>query len=119
MVLFDPGAGRQYQSSEMKLDVIPSKDPWYADGLSFTCTCCGNCCTGGPGYVWMSDAEIDRLAGYFKGSREAVIDEYCRAIGDKFSLKENVRQGNYDCVFLREEKVERREGDETVVVHTK
>ena len=40
-----------------------TNQPWYADGLSFTCTQCGNCCTGGPGYVWISDMEIDRLAG--------------------------------------------------------
>ena len=26
--------------------------PWYADGLSFECTMCGNCCTGPPGAVW-------------------------------------------------------------------
>jgi len=40
----------------MKLNVVRSEDrPWYADGLSFTCTCSGNCCTGGPGFVWMSE----------------------------------------------------------------
>ena len=27
--------------------------PWYRDGLRFTCTRCGNCCTGAPGYVWV------------------------------------------------------------------
>lgn len=32
--------------------------PWYAPGLSFTCTQCGNCCTGEPGVVWVSDEEI-------------------------------------------------------------
>jgi hypothetical protein len=54
----------------MKLDVIPPKEPWYADGLSFTCTCCGNCCTGGPGFVWMDDQEIDRLAEHLRLSRD-------------------------------------------------
>jgi hypothetical protein len=45
----------------MKLDVL---ETWYADGLQFTCSQCGNCCTGGPGYVWMSKEEIVRLAEY-------------------------------------------------------
>ena len=45
----------------MKLPVS-SDSLWYKDGLAFTCTQCGNCCTGGPGYVWLSDAEIDRFA---------------------------------------------------------
>src|SRR5205823_4333839 len=84
----------------------------------FTCSQCGNCCTGGPGYVWVSDEEITRLADHLKLSREQTIDDYCRPVEDKFSLKEVVRQGNYDCIFLREMPVERRDGD-SVVVHTK
>ena len=47
----------------MKLDVIQSAAdaPWFDQGLTFTCQQCGNCCTGGPGYVWISDEEIDRM----------------------------------------------------------
>ena len=51
----------------MKLDVIKDGgpgEPWYADGLNFTCTQCGNCCTGGPGFVWISREEIVRLAAH-------------------------------------------------------
>ena len=36
--------------------------PWYADGLRFACTQCGNCCTGEPGFVWVNDAEIAAIA---------------------------------------------------------
>ena len=35
---------------------------WYADGLRFKCTQCGNCCTGGPGYVWFDDDEAQAMA---------------------------------------------------------
>ncbi|MFM1805538.1 MAG: hypothetical protein RL136_2417, partial [Planctomycetota bacterium] len=28
--------------------------PWYAEGLRFECTQCGNCCSGGPGAVWFT-----------------------------------------------------------------
>ena len=40
-------------------NVEPQTDlPWYGGGLRFTCTQCGNCCTGQPGYVWISKKEI-------------------------------------------------------------
>ena len=35
---------------------------WYKDGLQFECTGCGDCCTGEPGYVWVSEQEIQNLA---------------------------------------------------------
>src|SRR4051812_13034732 len=94
----------------MKLNVLSKKDPrsgpWYADGLSFTCTQCGNCCTGGPGYVWISDIEIDRLAEFLKITRAQTIDRYCRKIGGKYSLNEHRTELNlYDCTFLKETKV--------------
>ena len=41
----------------------PDPEPtWYQDGLAFECTRCGACCTGAPGYVWVNDEEIARLA---------------------------------------------------------
>src|SRR6476620_4806016 len=85
----------------MKLNVL---DPWYADGLKFTCQQCGNCCTGAPGYVWISDVEITRLAAFLKIAEREVIRQYCRKVGQRYTLKE-IRNsaGQYDCVFLKEE----------------
>lgn len=78
-------------------------DLWYKDGLSFTCTQCGNCCTGGPGYVWVSDIEIDRLADHFKLDRETTLKKYCRTIRGRVSLKEKRDvDGQYPCIFLTE-----------------
>jgi Fe-S-cluster containining protein len=101
----------------MKLDVLPPRQdaPWYADGLSFTCTCCGNCCTGAPGFVWLSDAEIDRLAGHLRLSRDETLKQYCRKIGQRISLKETrTPQGNYDCIFLQEIPAKREKGKVTL-----
>ena len=36
--------------------------PWYHAGLQFTCSQCGDCCSGAPGYVWVNQAEIDAIA---------------------------------------------------------
>lgn len=89
----------------MELPVLVSrtKGPWYADGLSFTCTQCGNCCTGDPGYVWISDQEVQRLADYLKQPVREVVKKYCRRIGGRLSLKERKSlKGEYDCIFLEE-----------------
>jgi len=87
----------------MKLDVVDSAPAWYADGLKFTCTQCGNCCTGGPGFVWISEEEIGRLAELLELSREQTIERYCHQIGDRTSLRESQNaQGLYDCIFLKE-----------------
>ena len=91
--------------------------PWYKDGLRFTCTQCGNCCTGGPGYVWISRPEIDRLAQFLKLTPQQTIERYCRKIGDRFSLTETRgAAGAWDCIFLRDEPVHDKSGK---VVQTK
>jgi hypothetical protein len=92
----------------MKLKVLSSavhQSPWYSQGLGFTCTQCGNCCTGPPGFVWISEAEIVRLAEYLKLTPQEVVERYCRKLAGKFSLKEskNPRHGGYDCIFLKEQ----------------
>jgi len=96
----------------MRLPVLPGSPAhaaWYADGLQFTCSQCGNCCTGGPGYVWISEEEIRRLAGHLQLSTQQVRDRYCRTIGERISLNEICTpQGMYDCVFLKEDPVRGR-----------
>lgn len=87
----------------MKLEVLPPA-PWYAQGLKFTCTQCGNCCTGGPGFVWISDKEVTRLAEFLGLTPRQVLAKYCRKIGSRWSLKERrSSEGLYDCVFLTEQ----------------
>lgn len=75
--------------------------PWYADGLRFKCTGCGDCCTGGPGYVWVTQAEIDALATRLEMTPAAFERQYVRKVGVRRSLKE---RKNYDCVFLDAER---------------
>ncbi|HED64296.1 MAG TPA: YkgJ family cysteine cluster protein [Planctomycetes bacterium] len=77
------------------------EDPWYADGLRFACTGCGNCCTGEPGIVRASDDEVARMAGH-AGLEEAVFrDLYTHRLSSGgVALRE--RSGNA-CVFWREQ----------------
>jgi uncharacterized protein len=73
-------------------------EPWYKDGLRFTCTQCGDCCTGAAGYVWVNDAEIRAIAAAIGETDLAAFEEkYVRKVGIRKSLKE---LANGDCVFL-------------------
>ncbi|MFN4241702.1 MAG: YkgJ family cysteine cluster protein [Tepidisphaerales bacterium] len=95
---------------------LPVLQPWYRDGLAFTCTQCGNCCTGGPGYVWLSPEELARLAGHLGLSEEETKRRYCRRVGGKLSLKEHRTEGGlYDCVFLTTERRTLPDGTERTV----
>ena len=83
---------------------------WYADGLRFECTSCGNCCSGPPGAVWMSDDESRALAERFGLPLAVFLEKYARKLGTRWSLNEvsvgmsGGRRG-FDCVFLDRTKV--------------
>ncbi len=70
--------------------------PWYQSGLSFTCTRCGACCRGTPGYVWVSPAEIEQLARFRGQTVEEFSLRFVRRVGNRYSLIE--RPGG-DCIF--------------------
>lgn len=78
---------------------------WYVDGLRFSCTQCGNCCTGPEGAVWFTPEEGRQMAEQL-GLEEAVfLRRHARQIGRKWSLKERRTSHGYDCVFLDREQV--------------
>jgi uncharacterized protein len=92
----------------MRLNVLADRSgqrAWYSQGLHFSCTQCGNCCTGGPGYVWITTEEIVRLADHLGLTPQQIVEKYCRKIDGRFSLKERPRDGLYDCIFLQEQPV--------------
>ena len=71
---------------------------WYASGLHFECTQCGNCCSGVPGYVWVSQNEIKEIADFLKLSTEEFAKQFLRLLYSKISL---IELPNYDCIFLQ------------------
>lgn len=74
-----------------------SEKPWYSEGLKFQCTQCGDCCTGGAGFVWVNQEEINAIAAEVGLEPESFEDQYVRRIGIRRSLKEFP---NGDCVFF-------------------
>jgi uncharacterized protein len=71
--------------------------PWYKDGLKFTCTQCGNCCTGAPGVVWVDDAEIEQIAALRGLTLEEMRRQHTRQLEGRTSLTEHQ---NGDCTFF-------------------
>ncbi|MGH7175786.1 MAG: YkgJ family cysteine cluster protein [Tepidisphaeraceae bacterium] len=68
--------------------------------------------------MWISRREISRLAKHLNLTLARTIEQYCRKIGQRFSLKEHRSSaGQYDCVFLKEEGAEARQAGGGGVVH--
>jgi len=73
-------------------------DPvWYQEGLRFKCTQCGNCCTGGPGAVWVSEEEIRDIAEHLGKPIGEIRLMHTRPLRGKTSLNEFP---NGDCTFF-------------------
>lgn len=74
-------------------------------GLRFSCTMCGNCCTGPEGYVLVSDAEAAALACRLSITVEEFTARYTQQTLRGRSLKERPSDFGADCVFLDREKI--------------
>jgi len=70
--------------------------PWYHEGVRFQCTGCGRCCTGEPGYVYVTKAEIKALAAALGMEVAEFEAAFVRPVGRRKSL---VEHANGDCVF--------------------
>jgi Fe-S-cluster containining protein len=78
--------------------------PFYAEGLRFSCKRCSSCCRYESGYVFLSREDIDTLAAAQAMERGEFIAAWCRWVSfgqaiEYLSLKE---RANYDCIFWRE-----------------
>ena len=78
-------------------DATADSQPWYAPGLHFECTQCGNCCSGAPGFVWVDSREIQAIADHLNVPLGEILHLKCRQVGDRTSLRE---YPNGDCIYL-------------------
>jgi uncharacterized protein len=77
-------------------------EPWFKEGLRFTCTGCGECCTGAPGYVYLSVRDLSQLAMHMNCSEEEFKKRYTRIVDDQLCLIDAPRSA--DCIFLKENR---------------
>ena len=71
--------------------------PWYREGLKFTCSQCGDCCTGPPGVVWVTEAEIEAIAAHLQKSVAEIRLFHTRRVRGRVSLTE---YPSGDCTFF-------------------
>ena len=77
---------------------------FYANGLKFSCQKCSACCRFDPGYVFLTQPDVTKLALATSLSYINFIQVYCRWIPsgngrELLSLKE---KANYDCIMWGE-----------------
>lgn len=69
-------------------------------GLRFECTRCSRCCRHEPGYVFLTQEDLDRLAAGLGAPVRSVLKAHCREVGvgafQRVSLRE---KPGYDCIF--------------------
>ena len=77
---------------------------FYDKGLRFQCQMCRYCCSSEPGFVYLSDKEINEEAEYLGLPREEFLNEYCRIVDcgeySLVSLKEreaSIHSGRASC----------------------
>ena len=72
--------------------------PWFADGLRFTCTGCGECCTGPSGAVYLSERDVERLSAALQLAREEFVGRYTQWSDSELALAD--KPSANECVFL-------------------
>lgn len=73
-------------------------------GLRFECLRCHACCRHEPGFVYLSDTDIQRLARHLGLDEAAFLSSYARCVPGPdgswvYSLKEKT---NFDCIFWKD-----------------
>jgi len=75
-------------------------DPYYAQGLRFSCVKCSSCCRGAPGYVFLSKSDLARLLDCLHLDFPRFFRDYCTLVDSGIGLSVSLAEkDNYDCVF--------------------
>lgn len=78
--------------------------PWYKDGLKFSCTGCGKCCTGPSGFVFVTEEEMQGMADTLKIPLALFKRKYTRKRHNQYALTERKKGDEFACVFLNDKK---------------
>lgn len=82
-----------------------TSSPWYKKGIKFKCTSCGKCCSGSPGYVFLTKKEAANIAEFLGLPLKDFFKRFLRHTSKQLSLIEVEKSPQqYDCVFLKDNK---------------
>lgn len=75
--------------------------PFYLDGLHFSCKRCSRCCTKESGYVYLSKKDLSNILSCLNLTKEEFVDTYCRWVPyyDGSEVLCLLEKSNYDCIF--------------------
>lgn len=75
--------------------------PFYSKGLRFSCQRCSACCRHDPGFVHLSENDLNRLCSWSSLAREDFISTYCRWVdrSDGYEYLCLLEKRNYDCIL--------------------
>ena len=76
-------------------------EPFYKDGLRFSCQRCSSCCRFDPGIVNLSEQDLTKLLAWSALDRDRFIEAYCRWIpkGDGNEYLCLQEKSNFDCIL--------------------
>lgn len=79
-------------------------EPFYKDGLNFSCQRCSSCCRHDPGFVNLSKDDIENLQKWSNFDKEHIIDSFCRWVdrGDGYDYLCLKEKPGYDCILWDE-----------------
>ncbi|MGL4986789.1 MAG: YkgJ family cysteine cluster protein [Treponemataceae bacterium] len=82
---------------------------FYKDGLDFSCTQCSCCCRHEPGFVYISQKDLDLLLASLNVTANEFVKKYCRWVfsykaHDSANVSEALclqEMSSYDCIFWK------------------
>ena len=90
-------------SSKANENPVFNSEPWYSEGVKFTCQSgCTRCCGGAPGDVFVTRGEVEQIAAHLKIDVEEFEASYVRHYSS--GLLSLTERPNGDCIMLNEGK---------------
>ncbi len=81
-------------------DIITEEGYTYGFDPSKCAQCEGRCCTGESGYIWLTPKEMHKIADFLDIEIDDFKINYLRKVGYRYSLKERVINGEFECIFF-------------------
>ncbi len=81
-------------------DIITKEGYTYGFDPSKCAQCEGRCCTGESGYIWLTPKEMHKIADFLDIEIDDFKISYLRKVGYRYSLKERVINGEFECIFF-------------------
>ena len=87
---------------DKNLFLMIKNQPFYTEGLYFSCTRCSVCCRFESGFVFLTENDVSRLAAECQMAYTEFVDIYCRWVPSLINNTERlslIEKSDLDCIF--------------------